>query len=111
MFRVSSRLGAVVASADEQQMAALDEFGEKLGLAFQIVDDLLDIRSNEQALGKSVGKDAEQGKMTFPAMLGEDESRRRAVRLIREAEQALAMFATRAKLLESLARYVLERSR
>jgi len=111
MFRVSSRLGAVVASADEQRIAALDEFGEKLGLAFQIVDDLLDIRGEERALGKSVGKDAEQGKITFPAVLGEDESRRRAERLIREAERALALLATKAEHLESLAWYVLERSR
>ncbi len=111
MFRVSSRLGAMVASADEQQIAALDEFSGKLGLAFQIIDDLLDTKGDEKSLGKSVGKDAEQGKMTFPAVLGEDESRQRAERLIREAEQSLAPFATKAKHLKSLAWYVLERSR
>lgn len=110
MFRVASRLGAVVASADEQQISALDEFGGKLGLAFQIIDDLLDIKGDERALGKSVGKDVEQGKMTFPAVLGEDESRRRAERILLEAEQSLVLFAPKAKHLESLARYVLERS-
>ena len=76
MIRVSLRLGAMVAGATAEQLAALDEYGRRLGLAFQITDDLLDVRSNEAAMGKRVGKDAEQGKLTFPGLLGLDAKRR-----------------------------------
>ena len=62
MIRVSLRLGAMVAGANAEQLAALDTYGECLGLAFQITDDLLDVRSTEAAMGKRVGKDAERGK-------------------------------------------------
>lgn len=110
MFRVSLRLGALVAEVDAPLLAALDNFGRKLGLAFQVIDDLLDIRGDEGSLGKSTGKDVEQGKMTFPALLGEDESRQRAEKLIRQAQQALTPFASRANNLQSLAWYVLERN-
>jgi geranylgeranyl diphosphate synthase type II len=110
MFRVSLRLGALVAEAKEPVLAALDSFGKKLGLAFQIIDDLLDIRGDEGTLGKSTGKDTEQGKMTFPALLGEAESRQLAQQLIRQAQEALIPLGSRATNLQSLAWYVLERN-
>jgi geranylgeranyl diphosphate synthase type II len=109
MIRVSLRLGGIVGGADEGQLAGLDRYGEKLGLAFQIVDDLLDLHGDEAALGKRANKDQEHGKLTFPALLGAAESRRRAECLIEEALAALAPFGSRAAGLESLARYVLER--
>jgi geranylgeranyl diphosphate synthase type II len=110
MFRVSLRLGSLVAEADDSVLAALDGFGKKLGLAFQIIDDLLDIRGDEASLGKSAGKDAQQGKMTFPTLLGEAESEQLAGRLIRQAQEALTPLVSRARNLQSLAWYVLERN-
>lgn len=111
MFRVSLRLGAIIAGASQRKLAAVDDFGQKLGLAFQIVDDLLDIRGDAQSLGKSVGKDAEQSKMTFPAVLGLEESQRRAADLIRQAQLALEPLGPESGHLNSLACYVMERSR
>jgi geranylgeranyl diphosphate synthase type II len=111
MFRASLRIGAVIADADAAKLAAVDDFGQKLGLAFQIIDDLLDIKGNVQSLGKSAGKDARQSKLTFPAMLGVEPSRRRAEELIRQAEAALQPLDGGSRYLQSLACYVLERSR
>jgi geranylgeranyl diphosphate synthase, type II len=111
MIRVSLRLGVLVAVANTEQRVALDSYGRCLGLAFQITDDLLDVRSNEAAAGKRVGKDARQGKLTFPALLGLDQSAQHAEQLIAEARHALALFGPRADGLDALARYVLERNR
>jgi geranylgeranyl diphosphate synthase, type II len=111
MIRVSLRLGAMTALANSSQLAALDEYGQKVGLAFQITDDLLDVQSSEAAAGKRVGKDAQQGKLTFPGLFGLDQSARHAEQLIVQACQALAPFDGRAEPLQTLARYVLERNR
>jgi geranylgeranyl pyrophosphate synthase len=104
-------LGGLAAGADQGQLAALDHYGQALGLAFQITDDLLDVRGKQELLGKRVGKDAAQGKLTFPVLLGLDASLRRAEELTAEACQALDAFGPRAGGLEALARYVLERNR
>jgi geranylgeranyl diphosphate synthase type II len=109
MIRVSLRLGGLVAVASETLLAALDVYGDRLGLAFQIIDDLLDLAGDESSLGKRTGKDADHGKLTFPAVLGVAESRHRAQQLIHEATTSLAPFGPQASALESLARYVLER--
>jgi len=111
MIRLSLRLGALVADADAKRLSALDEYGRRLGLAFQITDDLLDVRSDEATAGKRVGKDAERGKLTFPGLLGIDASVQRAKDLIREACQALEPLGLRTFGLEALARFVLERNR
>ena len=95
---------------DEQQLAALDEYGEKLGLAFQIIDDWLDVQGDEVAMGKRLRKDSQHGKLTFPALLGVEESRRRAEQLVDEACERIARLGPRASNLEALARYVLERN-
>jgi geranylgeranyl diphosphate synthase type II len=110
MIRVSLRLGGIVGGAEEIRLAALDSYGQRLGLAFQIVDDLLDRQGNEQDLGKRAGKDLERGKLTFPAVLGAAESRRRAEELIAAATDAIRPLGPRAAGLEALARYVLERN-
>lgn len=110
LFRVSLRLGGIVAQAEESELAALDLYGRKMGLAFQIIDDLLDLKGDEAALGKRTGKDNGRGKLTFPGLLGPDESRRRAEQLVSEACQAVADFGPRAEPLSSLAKYVLERN-
>ena len=110
MFQVSIRLGAMIARASRRQRSALEKYGQRLGLAFQIVDDLLDVGGDEKALGKRAGKDADRGKLTFPGLLGVDESRRRADQLIAEATTAVASLGPQAEGLEALARAVLERN-
>ncbi len=110
MIGVSLRLGGMIGQATPEQLAALATYGQKIGLAFQIVDDLLDLSGDEQAMGKRLQKDSERGKLTFPAVLGIDESRRRAEQLIDDACSALAVFADRSASLCALARYVLERN-
>lgn len=109
MILVSLRLGALVAAADAAQLEALSHYGRCLGLAFQITDDLLDVRGCEAQVGKRLGKDAEQGKLTFPGLLGIDASGRRAEELIAEACVAVQLLGPRAEGLEALAHYVLER--
>lgn len=111
MIRVSLRLGALIAGADQSQLDALDEYGWRLGLAFQVTDDLLDVCGDETQVGKRLGKDFEQGKVTYPTLLGIDESRARAKELIAAACDALAPLGTRTGGLEAVARYVLERNR
>ena len=111
LMRVALRLGGLCAGAQAKQLAALDRYGRCVGLAFQIADDLLDVVSNAHALGKRVGKDAAQGKFTFPGLLGIEPSRRRAEHLIDDACQALAPFGPAADGLTCLARFVLERNR
>lgn len=111
MFWVSLRLGGLIGRAGERQLHALEAYGKKLGLAFQIVDDLLDVQGEQATLGKTVGKDLRQGKPTFPAVLGVVASRQRAGQLVQEAQAALAVFGEQARCLASLAGYVLERNR
>lgn len=110
MLLVSLRLGGHTAGADDEQLAALDAYGERLGLTFQIMDDLLDVSGSQESMGKRVGKDAARGKLTFPGLLGIDESRRRATVLTTEAIAALAPLGSDVEVLEDLARYVIERN-
>jgi geranylgeranyl diphosphate synthase type II len=110
MLVVSLRLGGIAAGADSAQLAALDAFGERIGLTFQIMDDLLDVRGSQESMGKRVGKDAARGKLTFPGLLGIDESLRRAESLTAEAIAALAPLGPDVEVLEDLARYVVERN-
>jgi geranylgeranyl diphosphate synthase type II len=111
MIRVSLRLGGMTAAAADWQMAALDSYGRRLGLAFQVTDDLLDVRSSQPAAGKRVGKDAAKGKLTFPGLLGVDASAAYAAQLIAEACAALGPLGAAADSLAALARSVLERNR
>jgi len=111
MILVSLRLGGLVAEADPGQLAALDAYGRRLGLAFQITDDLLDVQSTETDAGKRVGKDAQRGKLTFPSLFGLDQSTQYAEQLIAEACQAVGSFGSSAEGLRALAGYVLERNR
>ena len=110
LFRVSLRLGAIVAGASRQQLEALDTYGQHLGLAFQVVDDLLDVSGNESVVGKRLGKDSERGKTTYPAVLGIEASHKRAEALINSACQSIETFGEAATPLRELARYVNNRS-
>ncbi len=111
MIRVSLRLGAMTAGATAERLRALDEYGRRLGLAFQVTDDLLDVRGSDEGMGKRVGKDAQQGKITYPALMGVDPSAAYASQLIDEACAALGPFESSAEGLLTLAHYVLERDR
>lgn len=111
MLRVSVRLGGLAASATDEQLELLDAYGESVGLAFQITDDLLDVRGDETRLGKRTGKDDERGKLTFPQLLGVEESERRAGQLVHAACEAAGQLGDGAQPLGALAQYVLERDR
>jgi geranylgeranyl diphosphate synthase type II len=110
MIQVSIRLGAMIVRGSRRQRSALEKHGQRLGLAFQITDDLLDACGDEKTLGKRASKDAERGKLTFPGLLGVDESRRRAEQLVAEAIAAVSSLGPQAEGLEALARAVLDRN-
>src|ERR1700729_1769093 len=92
LLKASVRMGAIYAGASDEQLDALTSFGEHIGLAFQIVDDVLDVEQSSEALGKTAGKDAQQQKITFPAVYGLDRSRAMAETERLEAHIALKMF-------------------
>jgi geranylgeranyl diphosphate synthase type II len=110
MIAASLALGAMTAGADAATLEALTEYGRRLGLAFQITDDLLDVRGDEQTVGKRVQKDARVGKVTYPGLLGVETSLRRAEQLVTEGCAALALLGPKADSLRALAQYVLERN-
>ena len=103
------RLGAIAADAPQATVDRLGRFGEKLGLAFQIADDALDVEGTTEQLGKTAGKDAASGKVTYPAVFGLAESQRRAGQLVEEALAELNAFGPAADLLRDLARYAVTR--
>lgn len=105
----SLRLGAVVAKADLQQQQALEEYGWAVGLAFQVVDDLLDATGDESKMGKRVGKDSGLGKWTYPGLMGIEASRNYARGLADKAVSALNIFDGRADCLRALAHQIVER--
>lgn len=111
LITVSTRIGAILGDADAPTLAALELYSQNLGLAFQITDDLLDIGGNSNVLGKTAGKDAAQGKVTYPTLLGESDSRLRAKDLIAEARNALRPLGHRTAHLDALAQFVLHRDR
>ncbi len=111
LIRACLRVGGIIASAGPEQMEALTRYGERIGLAFQIVDDILDLEGDLAALGKQAGSDARKNKATFPAVLGLEESRRRAHRLVDEAKQDVSLFGARAEVLQALADFVVTRRR
>jgi len=110
LFRTSVRLGGLIAQADDKLLTRLDTYGQKVGLAFQIADDLLDARGDAETVGKAVCKDIDHGKLTFPGILGIDESISRAEALVSTACAALAPLGQRAECLDALARYIMERN-
>jgi geranylgeranyl diphosphate synthase type II len=109
LLRASLRLGAIYAGADDAQYAALSRYGEHVGLAFQIVDDILDVEESSEALGKTAGKDAQQQKITFPAVYGLEESHRMASEQCGSAHRTLEPFGERAMRLHELADLIVQR--
>lgn len=110
LIRVSIVSGGIFAGADAKQVAALTAFGTKAGLAFQIVDDVLDMTGDAASLGKTAGKDAASSKATWPAVRGIPGSMADAKELIDAAFQALAVFGPQAEPLKAVARYLVERT-
>jgi len=104
------RSGALAASADAEELQALSEFGSKIGLVFQIVDDILDITSTSEELGKTAGKDEKVKKATYPALYGLEASRQKADELMESALQDIEDFGENAESLRSLARFVVQRT-
>jgi geranylgeranyl diphosphate synthase type II len=109
MMLASVRLGGIAARADSSVMAALDGYGRRIGVAFQIADDLLDACGSEARTGKRTGKDGGRGKMTYPGVVGIDESRQLARTLCDEACRAVAILGDRAERLRQLAEFIVER--
>jgi geranylgeranyl diphosphate synthase type II len=109
LFRSALRMGAFAAEAGEAALGAVDEYAAAFGLAFQVTDDLLDVESTVDKAGKRVGKDAARGKLTYPGLLGLEESRRKAAELGRKAVAAAEALGS--PLLADLARYVVQRDR
>ena len=110
LLTASVLLGGLLGNASEAQLQALEAYGTATGLAFQIVDDLLDIEATSEALGKTAGKDVAQGKLTYPALLGVDAARAEAGRLLGVAiENADKIAGPAANYLAQMARYICER--
>lgn len=102
-------LGARIGGATGKLHQSLTIYGKSVGLAFQIADDLLDLVGDQETMGKAVGKDSDHGKLTYPALLGEEQSRKKAAALVEEACKALAPLGENGRRLEALAEFVLER--
>ena len=111
LLTAACRLGALAAGAGDEALAAVTAFGGHLGLAFQIVDDLLDLTSTPQQLGKATGKDAGKGKNTYPSLLGLEASRQEAARQLSLGLKALDVLGGGAKTLRTLAQFVVRRDR
>ncbi|MBA5778661.1 polyprenyl synthetase family protein [Stappia sp. F7233] len=110
LIRYATRSGAILAGASDEDVARMTRFGELVGLAFQLADDLLDVQGDAAILGKAAGKDAAAGKATLVALKGVDWTRRTLDELVREADGLLASLGARAEVLSAIARYVADRS-
>ncbi|MBK5291418.1 MAG: polyprenyl synthetase family protein [Acidobacteriia bacterium] len=110
LLRASVRIGALYAGATGEQLAAFSKYGAHIGLAFQIVDDVLDVEQSSEALGKTAGKDAAQQKITFPAVYGLDASKVMAARELDLALGALAGFGEEATWLRGIAALIVRRT-
>jgi geranylgeranyl diphosphate synthase, type II len=110
LLRASVRIGAMFAGANRDQLERLSRYGEHIGLAFQIVDDVLDVEAPSEALGKTAGKDAAQKKITFPAVYGLDRSREMAAGQLRLAHAALEDFGPPARRLRQIAGMIVRRT-
>mgnify|MGYP001419192889 FL=1 len=109
LITASVRMGPILADSDEDTLKALTGYGKNIGLAFQIIDDILDVEGNTKELGKSSGSDKKKKKMTYPSLLGIEGSRQKAQDLISEAINILRIFSSNADPLREIARYLIKR--
>lgn len=110
LITASVQAGAIFGRGDEKQFAALSRYGVQIGLAFQIVDDLLDVEGSTEDLGKTAGADAQRNKATYPAFFGVAKTKIMAKEAVDEAVAALEVFDARAEPLRALARYIYQRN-
>ncbi len=111
LLTVCTRCGGIAAGADEAQLHALTEYGRQVGLAFQIVDDILDLTGSSQSLGKTAGKDLRVRKATYPALHGLEASQRKARELVAHAIEVIRGLGDSAEPLRALARFIVDRSK
>jgi len=109
LLTTSLRLGGMTANATPAQLQALTDFGYNLGLAFQVVDDILDVTQSTEKLGKTAGKDEAVDKATYPSILGLEKSKKEAARLTKKALDSLSPFGKKGQRLEDIAHYLLDR--
>lgn len=109
LLKASARLGAMSAGCSSEELSALTDYAHNLGLAFQVIDDILDVTATTETLGKTAGKDENVSKATYPAIIGLDASRALAKRLTDEALAQLEIFGDRAQRLREIADYLLNR--
>lgn len=110
LLRVSCAAGAILAGASDADVEAVSVFAERVGLAFQVHDDVLDVTQSSEALGKTAGKDEAVDKATFPKLLGIERSRQMASDLVARAETTLSPYGERAATLKALADYIIKRN-
>jgi geranylgeranyl pyrophosphate synthase len=111
MFQCAALMGGITGHADTSQLRAISEYGLKIGLGFQISDDLLDVCSSTEQLGKTAGKDARVGKMTYPSVVGREESNVICEKLAAEAVAIASQFGESGEVLQKLALALLERTK
>jgi geranylgeranyl diphosphate synthase, type II len=109
LIKASVRSGALLGGADPQSLAAMTRYGEAIGLAFQIADDILDIEGTTEEIGKDAGSDEARGKATYPAVIGLAESKRLAAELVDRAFAALEPFGEKGEPLREIASYIINR--
>jgi geranylgeranyl diphosphate synthase type II len=109
LIRAACRMGVIAAGGDADALARADTYGDAVGLAFQIADDVLDVTGDAASMGKAVGADAAAGRFTFPAVLGLEESKQLAARKVAEAIDAVRTLEPKDGPLAALARYSVER--
>jgi geranylgeranyl diphosphate synthase type II len=109
MIAAAVKTGAVLANAGEVELNALTSYGRNIGLAFQIADDILNVEGNQKLMGKSTGSDVKRGKVTYPALVGIDASRKKAGELVEGALSAIVNFDHRAEPLRMIAAYIIKR--
>jgi geranylgeranyl diphosphate synthase type II len=110
LITASVTSGGIYAGASEEQTTHLRCFGQSIGLAFQIVDDILDVTQTSAHLGKTAGKDLASEKATYPALFGLEESKKKAATLLQTASKAVEHFGSRGDCLKALARFLVERT-
>ena len=110
LIKACIRAGAILSQADEGQLNALSNYGAHIGLAFQIVDDILDITADESLLGKDIGSDVDKKKATYPALYGLDGSKKKAEKLVESGIACLEVFDHRAESLREIGRFFLQRT-
>ena len=110
LITASVMAGGLAAGASQREQELLNEYGDSIGLAFQIVDDMLNVISTTEELGKAAGSDAERGKATYPAFFGLDKSRIMAQEAVDRAKHSLADFGPAGEPLQELAQYIINRS-